>query len=178
MICNFGAYLDRLVLTPTFMYTQTYDPEGIFSTLTSFTNTFVGILFCLTLKKHKSNKQKLLTEWSLIAMSLIIFAYFLSIWVPFNKKVWSFSFIFATCGYSALSQLVLYIIVDLWKNPIVNTILRPFVWLGSNPLFVYVLMMFICSLLNCNIVITYHGKPTSVYQWLSSVMLESWISNQ
>lgn len=47
--CNYGAALDRAVFTPNFMYTPVYDPEGIFSTFTSFANTYMGIIVCLVL---------------------------------------------------------------------------------------------------------------------------------
>lgn len=92
-----------------------------------------------------------MTHWGLIALTFLSFAYFLRIWVPFNKKVWSLSFTLVTCGYATLSILLLYLLIDVWNKDIVKKILAPFIWMGSNPLFIYVLMMFVCSLLNCNL---------------------------
>lgn len=85
------------------MYTDVYDPEGLISTFTAFANVYAGILFCLVLRKYKENRTKLIYWWGGIAISELVLAYLLSIGIPFNKKVWSFSFVFVTCGYSSLT---------------------------------------------------------------------------
>eukprot|EP00825_Cyclidium_porcatum_P036983 TRINITY_DN4006_c0_g1_i7.p1 TRINITY_DN4006_c0_g1~~TRINITY_DN4006_c0_g1_i7.p1 ORF type:complete len:415 (-),score=49.13 TRINITY_DN4006_c0_g1_i7:207-1451(-) len=174
-VCNFGAYVDRQMLTPLFMYTDVYDPEGLISTFTAFANVYAGILFCLVLRKYKENRTKLIYWWGGIAISELVLAYLLSIGIPFNKKVWSFSFVFVTCGYSSLTQLALYLLVDVWNKNIVKQILQPFVWFGSNPLFIYVLMMFVCSLFGANI--TWGDGEYDLYSWLYDKMLFSWIKN-
>ena len=53
------------------------DPEGLFSTLNSFSNIFAGIIFSLIMKQYKSNKKELLIYWSLITLSLLFSGYFL-----------------------------------------------------------------------------------------------------
>jgi predicted acyltransferase len=51
--CNFAAYLDTKILTHAHMYTNTYDPEGFFTTLPSICNCYFGLIFTLIMKKHK-----------------------------------------------------------------------------------------------------------------------------
>lgn len=57
--CNFGGYFDRKIFGYNFMWTPN-DPEGLFTTLNSFTNTFIGIIFTLVMKKFSKNRIELL----------------------------------------------------------------------------------------------------------------------
>lgn len=66
------------------MWTPT-DPEGLFTTLNSFTNTFIGITFTLVMQKFKASKPQLLKAWSIMSVALIGFGYLWLIFIPFNK---------------------------------------------------------------------------------------------
>ena len=48
--CNFGAYLDRLVFGSKAFMMYPNDPEGIFTTLSAFTNTLAGLAFSLLMR--------------------------------------------------------------------------------------------------------------------------------
>ena len=66
--------------------------------------------------------------------------------MPLNKKLWSTSFVFITAGISGFSLTLLALLVDVLGTKlnqysrIVNFITKPFVWLGRNPLIIFILM--------------------------------------
>jgi heparan-alpha-glucosaminide N-acetyltransferase len=96
------------------------DPEGLFSTLTSFFNTFIGVQFCLILKKFGSDKKKLLIYWSGFGTLLCGCGLYLALWVPLCKKVWSVSFMFFTTGFSGVSLALIFLTIDILNKPILK----------------------------------------------------------
>ncbi len=65
--------------------------------------------------------------------------------MPLNKKMFSASFAVLTACVSGLALIVIILIVDIlpkYNEPgkrIVNVCITPFIWMGRNPLFIYVL---------------------------------------
>ena len=53
----------------------------------------------------------------------------------------------------------------------------PFLWLGMNPLFIYILMMSYQELIIYNITFKVDGVKTSLYDYLYKKILVSWISD-
>eukprot|EP00825_Cyclidium_porcatum_P028429 TRINITY_DN30690_c0_g1_i3.p2 TRINITY_DN30690_c0_g1~~TRINITY_DN30690_c0_g1_i3.p2 ORF type:complete len:173 (+),score=15.44 TRINITY_DN30690_c0_g1_i3:72-590(+) len=100
-----------------------------------------------------------------ISISLIGLGYILRIWVPLNKQLWSISFTFATSGYSGLSLVLIFLLIDIWQNKWIQFILQPFVWLGMNPLFIYVCMMFFADFLAHNLSFTSVGD---YFMWVAN----------
>jgi len=79
----------------------------------------------------------------LLGLGLSFSGFFLGMWIPINKDLWSLSFMLGTSGISVLCLTAIYYLVDVvgkgkkW----VENVIAPFKWLGMNPLFIYVLMM-------------------------------------
>jgi len=119
--CNFAGYFDRLIFGKLFM-DYPNDPEGLFSTLDSFGNTYIGLIFTLIMFNYKNNKSALFKEWSLITFILLWFGYFLKVWCPFNKAIWSISFLFATCGWSGFTLIVCFVLYDWWENKYIKIV--------------------------------------------------------
>ena len=73
--------------------------------------------------------------------------------MPLNKKIWSISFVFTTVGISGLTLTFFAIIVDILGakgkiySKIINFLIRPLLWLGRNPLIIFVLMDALCIIL-------------------------------
>lgn len=143
--CNFGAYLDHKIFGPMHMISPT-DPEGLFTTTTAFLNAFVGYQFSLLMMDNKGKTKKIITLWVIISLILGAISYPLTFAMPFNKKIWSISFVFLTSAVSGLSLAFFALTVDYLGTinkaygKVINTILKPFIWLGRNPLIVFVLM--------------------------------------
>ena len=72
-------------------------------------------------------------------MLLTISGFALSLWLPLNKRIWSPSFVLATCGLAML-LLSLIMKIEQWSPSSMNkggwVVLLVF---GMNPLFLYVL---------------------------------------
>ena len=69
--------------------------------------------------------------------------------MPFNKKLWTLSFALFTSGTAGVTLIFCYIFVDYYHTKISQVMKWPFIWLGMNPLFIYLAMMFIEALF-CN----------------------------
>ena len=169
--CNFGGYLDRLIFPVGFMI-RPNDPEGLFSTLSSILNAYMGFLYSYFFKLYKSDKLKLLKYWVALTLILISLGYYGMAGMPFNKKIWSASFALVSAGYTGLGLVVCFLLLDFLftDNRWVKIIIRPFVWLGMNPLFVFVGMIFVENIL-MNDVFIHFDKATntgeSVWQWIT-----------
>jgi len=76
----------------------------------------------------------------------------LAIFEPVCKKRWSASFAFLTSSYTGFLLCLCFFLVDILDKPLIKEKLAlPFLWLGMNPLFIYVMMMFTDNVLMANI---------------------------
>ena len=143
LACNGYAYdesnllsvVDRACLGSHMMYDGGIDPEGILSTIPSIAHVMIG--FCMgavALAQRKlTDNIVALTQWSIILLFVGLLADSI---VPMNKKLWSPSFVAATCGLSALALVLLAILLDVKKANLPKKI---FLIFGTNPLVCYVL---------------------------------------
>jgi predicted acyltransferase len=138
---DLGAWLDRLLL-PNHLYKWTsqpdagypaYDPESILGTMSSLGTCIGGVLAGLWLR----NKQDDLPRWAgLFAVGFLLMVGGL-LWgevFPINKKLWTSSYVLYHIGLALLSLSTVWWIVDFKGKTGWTT---PFVWLGVNPLAIY-----------------------------------------
>jgi heparan-alpha-glucosaminide N-acetyltransferase len=122
------------------------DPEGLFTNLSAFLNGYVGYRYTLTMFDHKANRNKILFLWAIFAAILAAMVYPLTILMPLNKKIWSISFVFLTAAASGIFLVLITYLFDILGKKhegygkIVNIITMPSIWLGRNPLAVFVMM--------------------------------------
>jgi heparan-alpha-glucosaminide N-acetyltransferase len=108
------------------------DPEGLWGYLTGFFNTYMGLIFSLIMQNLKQDSGRLTKYWLHLALSLSILGLFMNLeGMPLNKKMWSVSFMFFTSGFSGLSLVALYYIIDVIDKPVIKKIFTPFIWLGK-----------------------------------------------
>jgi predicted acyltransferase len=111
---NLGAYLDRSVFGTRHLWFwggQTWDPEGLLSTMTAACNMLLGILAGLWLGSSRSPKDKLL-GMILAGGVLLMAGICLYPVIPINKKIWSDSFVLFSGGVSLLAEALLYWAID------------------------------------------------------------------
>ena len=132
------------------------DPEGLLSTIPAIAHTMIGFLCCKYISKPGQDiysKVKFLKISGLVMLVLGLFLSFIGFGI--NKRIWSPSYVFVTCGFAAwiLSLLVQYIDGNTYKkeqdnggenkkqgnNPIATFFLA----FGMNPLFLYVMSEFL-----------------------------------
>jgi predicted acyltransferase len=98
------------------------------------------------MQDNKGEIYKILKMWVIVSLLLGAIAYPWTTVMPLNKKIWSMSFVFLTAGIAGLSLSFLTLFVDTFGSQhhqygkVVNIIVQPFIWLGRNPLAVFVLM--------------------------------------
>lgn len=112
----------------------TWDPEGIISTIPSIATGLLGcIMGCLLNYKNINDYYKVA---GMIALSIVGFigASLFSRVIPYNKMIWTSSFVLITGAVAALSLALLYLVCDIYKK---EGLLKPFIFLGSSPIFVY-----------------------------------------
>lgn len=136
------------------------DPEGLLSTLPAIAHTMIGFLCCKYISVAGQNVHSKIKFLKISGLIMLILGFFLSLsGFGINKRIWSPSYVFVTCGFAAwiLSLLIQWIdrseisaegkteanaegkTIKTKENPI--TVL--FLSFGTNPLFLYVLSEFL-----------------------------------
>lgn len=170
---NIIAAVDRAVLGPDHMYTETidgltlkFDPEGLLSTLPSIAHMLIGFLcggFILATKDNTLRINKLF----IVGTVLTFAGFLLSYGLPINKKVWSPTFVLTTCGLASLFLGLLIYIIDIKGY---RRWCRFFEAFGINPLFMYCLGA-VLSITFGAISVPYDGGQTSVSYWFYQAVL-------
>lgn len=136
------AVTDRLILGETHMYKDTtpeglriaFDPEGVLSTLPCIAHVLIGFLAGKLIAESKNIEVQI--RKMLIFGTILTFAGFLIHYgFPINKKIWSSSYVLATCGLAALLLGLLIWIIDMRGKRSWSVFFESF---GVNPMFVYV----------------------------------------
>jgi predicted acyltransferase len=132
---NWACYIDKMYLPGKRIYGDgTWDPEGILSTLPAVASCLLGVLAGLVISNPSvSNQRKLLY---LIGGGIlgVLLGFLWGCQFPVIKKIWTSSYVLVAGGYSGILLGLFYLVVDIWK---LRLWARPFVWIGSNALTVY-----------------------------------------
>lgn len=120
------------------------DPEGLLSTIPAIAHTLIGFL-CGKLVCSKVSPKEKVRNIFIFGALLTIAGFALSLWLPLNKRIWSPSYVLATCG---LAMLLLSLIAKIeHSTPLLHRegqgggslVAVPLLVFGMNPLFLYVL---------------------------------------
>ena len=65
---------------------------------------------------------------------LTVVGYLWGLQFPVIKRLWTSSYVLVAGGYSAMLLGLFYLVVDIWKYRLWA---RPFIWIGANPLIIY-----------------------------------------
>jgi predicted acyltransferase len=157
---NLTNYLDSIWL-PGRKYDGDHDPEGLLSTLPAIATALLGLLAGKWITSGAAASRKVL---GLIGAGVVMIALGWC-WHPFFpiiKKIWSSSFVLVAGGWSVVLLGVFYWIVDVrgWQRWT-----TPFVWVGANPITLYV-----CSGLGFFRTISERlvGHPGKEWAWVSA----------
>ena len=114
------------------------EPEGLVSTLGALTTTLLGLLSFQVFYSHKNLENLVTTVIGFFALGWIF-----SFVEPLNKQIYTTAYTFLTAGFASLVLLIVY------SLSMGNTkkVLQPFVVLGRNALFIFVLSSALAKLL-------------------------------
>ena len=127
----FGNHLYRKMLDGR----SPVDPEGLVGTLSSTALTLLGVI-CGRAIIRSGELTERLSRLLLIAAAIGITGWFMSFGLPFNKRIFSPSYVLFTSGMAAALLGLLTWIVDVRQH---QRWCRPFCWFGMNALGIYVL---------------------------------------
>jgi predicted acyltransferase len=139
---NLTDYLDQKYL-PGRKYDGTYDPEGLLSNLPAIVSGLLGI-FAGLLLRNKSVSDNRKVYWLLGAgAASAALGWMWGIEFPVIKKIWTSSYVLVAGGYSAMLLGAFYWMVDIKKW---RAWCQPFVWIGMNPITLYLASNFMGGL--------------------------------
>lgn len=166
---NLPGQVDMALFGPEHLHvynanTQTaFDPEGLLGTFPSLVNMLLGYMTGMWLGQAKEKRRAVLL---LIggAIGLLVVAWLWSGVFPYNKKLWTSSFVLYTSGCAALLWAVLLYVIDFWK---IKGWTGFFAVFGTNALFTYILSGGLAVVLWKLQWTTADGGQTGLCEWLT-----------
>ncbi len=145
-----------------------FDPEGLLSTLPAIVNVIAGFYAGKFLRSEGQNF-KTISHLMMAGAVLIFIAFGFEMFFPFNKKLWSSSFVLLTAGIDCILLAMFVYALDIKK---ITKGTRFFDVFGKNPLAIYILSGLIAiSLLKINV-----GNQ-NLYSWIAENMFMSWLGD-
>jgi predicted acyltransferase len=131
---NIAAWIDGFLL-PGKMWNETWDPEGVYSTLPAIVTGISGMLSGRILVGNHTWEYKIIWIF-VIGMLLSVTGYIWSWSFPINKNLWTSSYVLLTSGFANLILAISIFTVDVLKRDKIAKI--GFIF-GANAITVYVL---------------------------------------
>ena len=165
---NILSIVDRAVLGVSHIYKDNgIEPEGLLSTIPAIAHVLIGFWCGKLLLEVKDINEKI-QRLFLIGAMLTFSGFLLSYGCPINKKIWSPTFVIATCGLASTLLALLIWIIDVKGKKSWSRFFESF---GINPLFMYVAGAFF-SILFGNIKFSYGEKIISVHGYIYGEVLK------
>lgn len=153
------------------------DPEGLLSTLPAIAHTMIGFLCCKYISIAGQSVESKIKFLKITGLVMVVLGFFLSlIGFGINKRIWSPSFVFVTCGFAAWVLGILIQFIDREKpskresskesakESSDSYATRLFLAFGMNPLFLYVMSEFLA------IVFGTYGIKEDIFNAIHSVI--------
>ena len=115
-------------------YDVYWDPEGILSTVPAVATCLLGILAGALLVGERLSPGGRVLALMMGGLLLVLAGLGWGVVFPVVKKIWTSSYVLVAGGFSAMLLGLFYLLVDVWGW---RTWCRPFVWIGTNALTVY-----------------------------------------
>ncbi len=165
---NFAAYIDSLVLSGhMWTVTQTWDPEGLFSTLPAISTTLFGVLTGHLLRSEKTPIEKTMLLLIIGNAAMFIGAVWDG-WLPINKNIWTSSYAVFMGGLALVCLAFFYYIIDIKGY---KKFTQPFLVYGMNAITVYVLSELGARIVNIITVTMPDGTKAGLRQYLFETVL-------
>jgi predicted acyltransferase len=132
---NLTNWVDARYL-PFFKWNGDHDPEGLLSTLPAVASCLLGVFAGMLLRDSRvPNPRKALWLFA-VGIAAVILGNFWGLQFPIIKKLWTSSYVLVAGGWSAMLLATFYWIIDV-KG--LSKWAMPFVWIGMNPITIYLL---------------------------------------
>ena len=131
---NLAAWIDSLTI-PFYLYQETWDPEGLLSTLPAIATGITGMIAGFFVVSDRKIEDKVIL--------LFVYGFFMTligeVWgwfFPINKNIWTSSYVLYTSGLASMCWAVLIWIIDVKGK---QKWAQPGVIFGTNAITAYVL---------------------------------------
>jgi predicted acyltransferase len=168
---NLVNWLDQLLM-PHHLYLEypdhnLRDPEGLLSTLPAFGTALLGVLAGLWLRGQRAAKTTAL-GLAVGAVTCLVLGYLWSLEFPFNKNMWTSSFVLEAAGYSLTVLTLSYLLMDVWGwgRGESKWVVYPWLVLGANSITAYMFSEIVPGLLE-HIEFMSGGRRTNPMSWLA-----------
>lgn len=131
---NLAAYVD-VTLLPGHLFHESWDPEGVLSTIPALGTTLLGVLTGYWLQANRSRTTK---AYGLLLAGAagVMLGQAIHLWFPINKNLWTSSYVVFTGGIALLVLSLCYWCIDVKGYRRFTT---PCIIFGVNPITVYML---------------------------------------
>lgn len=173
---NLASWIDSVLLKGHMYHeTNTWDPEGLLSTLPSIVNGIIGLFIGQILLLSVTKIQKA-QRMGMIGTSLIFFGLIWDLVFPINKSIWTSSYVLYTTGLATVCLTVLYYIIDIKEY---KKGFKLFVIWGVNPMIVFFASQIIPQAL---VMIRFPhpslaGEQTNLLDYLYRFGIAPWFNN-
>lgn len=162
--CNLAAYLDRLILTENHIWksAKVFDPEGILSTIPAIVTTISGVLTGTWLKSKRDDLEKV-SGLLFFGVILTAIGYCWNFFFPYNKSLWTSSYVVYTSGLALCFLGACYWLIDIKKY---RKWAKPFVVFGVNALALFIFSGLLARILGLIKVSSSDGKEIALQKWI------------
>lgn len=115
----------------------TYEAQGILSTLPTIGNGLLGVFASLLLLNKTIEDRRKALYFIGGGLIMTLAGYLWGFQFPIIKNIWTSSYVLVSGGFSFLLLGLFFLVLDVWKIRWWST---PFVWIGVNPIFIYLLV--------------------------------------
>lgn len=138
---NILAQVDRSIFGINHLYQRSpVDPEGLLSTIPSIAHTMIGFLCCKYISVAGQTVESKIKVLKVAGLVMVALGFGLSlIGFGINKRIWSPSYVFVTCGFASWILGILLQFIDNKPNSKDNILTKGLLAFGMNPLFLYVM---------------------------------------
>ncbi len=160
--------VDRFVFGEQHLFTGYgiyFDPEGLVSSIPAIANALLGFTAAALLLQD-NKKSSLPWRTSAMGAGLVAAGLLWNLAFPFNKPLWTSSFVLYTCGWATLVWVAAFMLIDVkgWKRW--TGFFQVF---GTNALFTYILSELLL-ILNYMFPFTAGGEDFYVNTWLDKYL--------
>lgn len=146
-----------------------FDPEGTLSSIPAVVNGLLGFVCALAMSNCRRKGRPFAWTVLVFGIGLLALGWASSYWVPFNKPLWSSSFVLWSCGWAAVIWVVLSWITDTHSSTRWAT---PALVFGSNALFTYIVSELIL-ISDWTFRFDYEGYSMSFSHWIDFTLTHS-----
>jgi len=173
---SLAAWLDRGIFGNQHLWkgSQTWDPEGLLSTIPAIGTTILGVLAGSWLRSARALGERI-RGLAGAGVLLVIAGLIWNEVFPISKNIWTSSYVLFTGGGAALTLAACLWIIDVrgikkWAGP--------FVIYGVNPLFAYVVSSFFARLIYTLFKVPTSSELVSVQSFVFNSLYAPWLPSQ